>query len=37
MPIESQKEMQTVVNEEAAKKLGIVIPADVIKAAKGSK
>lgn len=37
MPIESQKEMQTVVNEEAAKKLGIVIPTDVIKAAKGSK
>lgn len=37
MPIESQKEMQMVVNEEAAKKLGIVIPADVIKAAKGSK
>ena len=37
MPIESQKEMQTSVNEEAAKKLGIVIPADVIKAAKGSK
>lgn len=37
MPIESQKEMQTVVNEEAAKKLGIVIPADVIKAAKESK
>ncbi|MPM57638.1 hypothetical protein SDC9_104461 [bioreactor metagenome] len=37
MAIESQKEMQTIVNEEAAKKLGITIPADVLKAAKASK
>lgn len=37
MAIESQKEMQTIVNEEAAKKLGITIPADILKAAKASK
>lgn len=37
MAIESQKEMQTIVNEEAAKKLGITIPADILKAAKVSK
>ena len=37
MAIESQKEMQTIVNEEAAKKLGITIPADILQAAKASK
>lgn len=37
MAIESQKEMQTIVNEGAAKKLGITIPADILKAAKASK
>ena len=37
MAIESQKEMQTIVNTEAAKKLGITIPADVLEAAKASK
>ena len=37
MAIESQKEMQTIVNEAAAKKLGITIPADVLKAAQAAK
>ena len=37
MTIEAQKEMQTIVNTEAAKKLGITIPADVLEAAKASK
>lgn len=37
MPIESQKDMQTIVNEAAAKKLGITIPADVLKAAQAAK
>ena len=37
MAIESQKEMQTIVITEAAKKLGITIPADVLEAAKASK
>ena len=37
MANESQKEMQTIVNTEAAKKLGITIPADVLEAAKASK
>lgn len=37
MPIESQKSMQTIVNEENAAKLGIVIPEDILKAARESK
>ncbi|HIU64150.1 MAG TPA: ABC transporter substrate-binding protein [Candidatus Avacidaminococcus intestinavium] len=34
MPIEAQKEMQTIINLETIKRLGISIPEDILKAAK---
>jgi putative ABC transport system substrate-binding protein len=33
MGIETQKEFQTVINEEIAKKIGVTIPADLLKKA----